>query len=308
MENLSGHFKQLMHSRGVTKEYNDMKRTVMADARVQAFLAAHADELAPDAAERGMAKLYEYIRQRAKDGGADAFAPGYVPELIVAGHLIDIEYRPSAAKDAADEQVRLQRLVKMVNVPRDVRTAALDQYDMVSGREKALTAAYDFVLALSEDKTVFARGLYLYGRFGVGKTYLLGAIANELAQRGVKVTLIHVPTFAVEMKDAIKDGTVLSRIEAMKKVPVLMLDDIGAESFSPWFRDEVLGVILQYRMQEQLPTCFSSNKSKAELTGFLAGNERGDDESVKAGRIMERVNYLATEILLEGENRRNPGA
>ena len=35
-----------------------------------------------------------------------------------------------------------------------------------------------------------------------------------------------------------------------------MMDDIGADAMSSWIRDEVFGVILQYRMQEQLPTFF----------------------------------------------------
>lgn len=303
MENLSGQLQKLMRGdRG--RKFNEMKQTVMADAGVQAFLAEHRDELAPDAADRGVAKLYEYIRQRAKSGGPTAFAPGYVPFLVVSGHLIDIEYRPSEAKLENDEQNRRNHLASMVNVPRDVRNARLDQYDEDAGREDAINAAYDFVLGLTEEHKSFMPGVYLYGQFGVGKTYLLGAMANELAKRGMASTLMHLPTFAVEMKDAIKGGDVLARIDAVKKVPVLMLDDIGAESFSPWFRDEVLGVILQYRMQEQLPTCFSSNKNKQELKAFLAGQERGDEESVKAGRIMERINYLAKEITIAGVNRR----
>lgn len=305
MDNLSEHLQEMMKGRGVTRRFNEMKKTVMADADVQQFLHDHADELAPDAADRGAAKLYEYIRQRSKSGGPDAFAPGYVPRLVVAGHLIDIEYQPSAQKVADDERSRRLQLVRMENVPRDVRSAMLDKYDENSGREKAIVAAYDFVKQVGEDKERFAPGLYLYGPFGVGKTYLLGAMANELARRGVAVLLLHLPTFAVEMKDAIKDGGVLARIEAIKKVPVLMLDDIGSESFSPWFRDEVLGVILQYRMQEQLPVCFSSNKDKKQLQGFLAGNERGDEESIKASRIMERVNFLTKQITIEGPNRRD---
>ncbi|WP_127850135.1 primosomal protein DnaI [Lacticaseibacillus hulanensis] len=306
MDNLSEHLQDMMRGRGVTRKFNEMKQTVMADQGVQEFLQAHKDELAPDAADRGVAKLYEYIRQRAKSGGADSIAPGYVPFLVVAGHLIDIEYRPSKAKIIADAQSERVHLVRMVNVPKDVRAARLAKYDVVRGREEAIQAAFDFVLGLTDEGKTFVTGLYLDGRFGVGKTYLLGAIANELAERGVAATLMHLPTFAVEMKDSIKDGGVLARIDAVKKVPVLMLDDIGAESFSPWFRDEVLGVILQYRMQEQLPTCFSSNKTKAQLADFLAGKERGDEETVKAARIMERINYLATEIKIEGPNRRNP--
>lgn len=49
------------------------------------------------------------------------------------------------------------------------------------------------------------------------------------------------------------------KLDAVKRSPILMIDDIGADAMSSWIRDEVFGVILQYRMQEQLPTFFSSN-------------------------------------------------
>ena len=32
---------------------------------------------------------------------------------------------------------------------------------------------------------------------------------------------------------------------------MLLLDDIGAETVTEWSRDEVLGTILQYRMEEK---------------------------------------------------------
>lgn len=55
-----------------------------------------------------------------------------------------------------------------------------------------------------------------------------------------------------------------------------MIDDIGADSLSSWLRDDVLGVILQYRMQEELPTFFSSNLSLTQLEQqYLTVNNRG---------------------------------
>ncbi|EPC73643.1 DNA replication protein [Lacticaseibacillus paracasei subsp. paracasei Lpp41] len=117
---------------------------------------------------------------------------------------------------------------------------------------------------------------------------------------------MHVPTFVVEMKNAIGNNTVLPKIDRIKRAQVLILDDIGAESISPWVRDDVLGIILQYRMQEKMPTLFSSNKSMEDLTASLAGTDRGNSEMLKAKRIMERIHFLAKEVQVGGENRRNP--
>lgn len=54
-----------------------------------------------------------------------------------------------------------------------------------------------------------------------------------------------------------------------------------------------------------MPTLFSSNKTMAELNRFLAGADRGDNEAMKASRIMARIQFLATEISVGGVDRRN---
>lgn len=61
-----------------------------------------------------------------------------------------------------------------------------------------------------------------------------------------------------------------------------MIDDIGAESMTSWIRDDVLSVILQYRMQEQLVTFFSSNLDLKALEEHLTVTQRGEQEPLKS--------------------------
>ena len=58
---------------------------------------------------------------------------------------------------------------------------------------------------------------------------------------------------------------------------MLLLDDIGAENTSNWSRDEVLGPILQYRMENHLPTFFTSNLTMDELEEALSTTSSGVD-------------------------------
>src|SRR5699024_8736643 len=128
----------------------------------------------------------------------------------------------------------------------------------------------------------------------------------ELAENGFPSTIMHFPSFAVEMKQAIGTNSTGEKLEMIKRAPILMLDDIGADSMSSWIRDDVLGVLLQYRMQEQLPTFFSSNFTMDQLEQeHLRITQRGEDEPLKAKRLMERVRYLAEEVRMSGENRRH---
>ena len=85
---------------------------------------------------------------------------------------------------------------------------------------------------------------------------------------------------------------------------MLFLDDIGAETMTPWVRDDVLAILLEYRMKQQLPTLFSSNKSFAELEQHLR-SARNEVDEVKAKRLMQRFSALSTEVHMGGVNRRH---
>ena len=85
---------------------------------------------------------------------------------------------------------------------------------------------------------------------------------------------------------------------------ILLLDDIGAENNSPWARDEVLGTILQYRMDNDLVTFFTSNFTIDELESVLAETSK-DVDVIKARRIVERIKYLTVEEKLISKNNRN---
>ena len=90
----------------------------------------------------------------------------------------------------------------------------------------------------------------------------------------------------------------------MKTVELLLIDDIGAETMTEWSRDEVLGTILQYRMQEGLTTFFTSNLNINELEQHFSTSSKGI-EKVKAKRIIERIKFLTTQMTMISENRRN---
>ena len=130
-------------------------------------------------------------------------------------------------------------------------------------------------------------------RLESGNHLFLERLQMSLAQRRVKTVAVYVPEFLREMKQSIQDQTLNEKIDFVKRAPVLILDDFGAESMSAWTRDEVLGTILQYRMAEQLPTFFTSNFSYDELEHHLTYSQRGEKEVVKAARIMERIRTVS---------------
>lgn len=304
MKDLQDQLAEYMDRRKLTHNYEKVMHDTVRYPEVLTFLSKHKAELKPEAVEKSASKLYEFVREKQKaERGEVGLVPGYVPELVISNGLIDVSYVPSNTTRVRNQQNNLARRVMRINMPKDIEQATLAGYTVTPGRKDALVAAQNFVHEFSENPMIFHKGLYLHGAFGVGKTYLLGAIANALAQAGYSSLMLHFPTLSVEMKGAIKDNSVTAKIESIKRTQILMLDDMGADTSNAWIRDDILGVILQYRMQEQLPTFFTSNFAMAELEQYLGDTAKGY-EPIKASRIMERIRYLSTEISVAGVNRR----
>ncbi len=157
----------------------------------------------------------------------------------------------------------------------------------------------DFYENYSKEKR---KGLYLSGSFGSGKTYMISALFNELAKRDVKSAIVYFPEFLRTLKSSFSNGYE-EKFDYIKKAPLLLLDDIGAEAVTSWGRDEILGTILQYRMEEDLPTFFTSNLNLTELEEHLS-NTKEKTEKLKARRIIERIKYLCNEMELISVDRR----
>ncbi len=143
------------------------------------------------------------------------------------------------------------------------------------------------------------KGIYLHGSFGSGKSYLIAALFNECAKKGVKSIMIHVPELVRSIKESFYTDY-SERFELLKNVELLLLDDIGAEHLTPWARDEVLEPILQYRMDQELPTFFTSNLNPKELEKHFIISE----DKLKAKRIIERIFEVAEPIKLASKNMR----
>lgn len=307
MEDVGKEMSKIIRSRNYQEKYEEMVQTVLNDPDVTAFIASHRDKLTDNDIEKSYAKLYEFVQEKRKFRLKDPtmIAPGFEPQLTMNFHYIDVTYVPTKELLAKQQEEEVRSRIRAVNMPKDIQNASLKNFDRDNDRATALLEAVNFITAYTGAPKDFHKGLYFVGDFGVGKTYLLGAIAHELAMHGFESTLVHFPTFAVEMKQAIAKDLVGEKLDIVKQSPVLMIDDIGADSMSTWIRDDVFGVILQHRMQEQLPTFFSSNFNMEELEEHLSVSQKGDEEPVKAKRIMERIRYLTKQVWMSGRNRRN---
>lgn len=302
-------FDQIMgDSNQLFKRIAKIKHDVVNDHDVKQFLEQHQAELINAMIDEDLNVLQEYKdQQKHYDGHSfndcPNFVKGHVPELYIDNQHIKIRYLPCPCKVKHDEEKYNAQLITSHHMQRDTLNAKLKDIYLKGKRLEVARAADDICNAIAnQDANI--KGMYLHGEFGTGKSFILGAIANQLKTKKIPSTIIYLPEFIRTLKSGFKDGTFETKLAKVREANILMLDDIGAEEITPWVRDEIIGPILHYRMVQELPTFFSSNYNFKELQHHLSVTRDGT-ELTKAARIMERIKTLATPYYLDGENYRD---
>ena len=225
---------------------------------------------------------------------------GYVYYPSVLQDNLVFSYVPCKYKKKLDNDTKYQDNIISFDMPKEIINASMKNiYTDDKNRLETIKWLTIFIKKIENNEK--SKGLFLTGNFGCGKTYVVAAAFNELAKKGKKVACLYYPELLRSLKERFSDDY-REVFDKVKKCDLLLIDDIGAETVTSWNRDEVLGTILQYRMQESLPTFFTSNLSLKELEVHLAGND--SEGKIKARRIIERIKYLTDNITMIAENRR----
>lgn len=222
----------------------------------------------------------------------------YIPEYN--NKTIDFCYKKCKYQKNIEKKLDYLKNVKTFNIPNYIKEASMaDIYKDDKNRVEAIKYIVKFIDDYLAHKKV--KGLYLYGNFGCGKTYLISAMINELAKNNVKSTIVFWPEFLRMLKTTFDtNGEFKNVFNSVLESEILLIDDIGAENITSWGRDEILCPILQYRMERDLPTFFTSNLDLKNLETHLSLNK----ENIKARRIIERVAQLTNQIEMISKNLR----
>lgn len=109
--------------------------------------------------------------------------------------------------------------------------------------------------------------ILLHGGYGCGKTHLAAAIANEQLAHGRPVIFITAPDLLDYLRATFSPGSPVGfddRFQQIKSTPLLILDDFGAESSTPWAQEKLFQ-ILNYRYNAHLPTVITTNYELEEI-------------------------------------------
>ena len=109
--------------------------------------------------------------------------------------------------------------------------------------------------------------LVLLGVSGCGKTHLAAAIANYRYQARQPALFVVVPEFLDHLRSTFGPDSKISYdqlFESVKTTPLLMLDDFGEHSTTPWAREKLYQVI-NYRYNARLATVITTRSTLEEF-------------------------------------------
>lgn len=263
-----------------------------------------------------MNKLYQYVSEYANCSNCPGlercpndFTGHYT---VLSAELLNEQVHIYDRKTACRKQLTQQA---QEAVRKRVRSFYIDNkaLDEAYSIEEIISADRERVIAVEHiidyiDKTKNAelqpKGLYLVGKFGTGKTFLMCYMLHELAKSGYSGIIVYMPDFIEDLKAMISEqGKLQETIELLKETDLLVFDDIGAEHLNPWARDHVLATILNYRMNRK-PTFFTSNYDLEALEKHFSFTNKDGEEEHKGRRLMDRIAPFVDVIVVNGENKR----
>ncbi|GAB6151695.1 ATP-binding protein [Desulfosporosinus burensis] len=183
----------------------------------------------------------------------------------------------------------------------DYYTQEIEDQTHREGATRAFNASQRFV----EDclQNPHGLGIMFTGPVGSGKTFLAAAIANKLIESKLQVLFLIVPDLLDELRATYKSEiNELDLLDTARTIPILILDDLGAHNYTDWTRNRLYSII-NYRMNEQLPTVITSNLSLDEMEEYIG--VRTTSRIIQCSRIFRLTvhNDIRLQIYQERERK-----
>ncbi len=193
---------------------------------------------------------------------------GYVTKNVPVGHPDFGKAFPCVCQHEEIAARKQARLFKTSNLSafqdKTFDTFVLDLPGLNDEQSLALRAAFDRSVTYAADPQGW---MFFQGGFGTGKTHLAAAIANEQLASGRNVIFVTVPDLLDHLRSAFGPSSEVDYDELFEQVrttPLLVLDDLGAESPTPWAQEKLYQII-NHRYMHRLATVITTNSDIGAL-------------------------------------------
>lgn len=199
-------------------------------------------------------------------------------------------------------QRKLDRAAHLAGLPRDAADWSLDTLQVDDGNSGTVELMRQWLADVDGSLTA-GTGFYLYGAYGVGKTYIAGAFANACLARRISICWLSAakigPLFFESWNQG--EGAEMRLTQQLEHCDVLFLDDIDKVQKTPAVVAK-LWALVDARYHDRKPMVVTANKPLVDLSEVFGPEVGGSMASRLAGRCYYRQ--------LKGPDRRaaqNPG-
>lgn len=186
---------------------------------------------------QGLEEIHLRIRSRMVD-----------PDLASIITILAPDFRQSGLDQGQSDLSSLALMGDMTFERFDLRQ------DELPAEERAnLKRAYDLCRGYARNPEDW---LVLTGDYGCGKTHLAASIANAHGAAGRPVLFVVVPDLLDYLRATFSPNSQVrfdKRFDEVRTAPLLVLDDLGTQSASPWAQEK-LYQLFNYRYIARLPT------------------------------------------------------
>lgn len=182
------------------------------------------------------------------------------PELVTRVRILAPDFRDPTGDIGHHKLSSLDLLHKCTFASLDLRKDEGLAKDELQSLEKAFNACQKFAQK--------PHGwLLLIGPYGSGKTHLAAAIANYRADSNAPPLFVVVPDLMDHLRATFNPNSTVSldqRFEDVRNAPLLILDDLGTQSTSPWVKEK-LYQLFNLRYNAELPTVITSASNLEDM-------------------------------------------
>jgi DNA replication protein DnaC len=180
-------------------------------------------------------------------------------DLAVLVTILAPDFRASGLSQDQSDLSSLSLMQNMTFETFSLRQDELDPVDRINLEE---------TVALCRSYGEVPRGwLVLAGKHGCGKTHLAAAIANKRVAARYPALFVVVPDLLDHLRATFSPTSQVrfdKRFEEVRIAPLLVLDDLGTESASPWAQEKLFQ-LLNHRYNAMLPTVITMTQKLGEL-------------------------------------------
>ena len=302
--------KKLQFSIKVDEKVNQHKMNVLKTLNESEFIRAFCNQNQVDFSfiEKYSGRFYDYLKVQKQCGACKGLnycqqaMQGQRLELYVDGGYLQHKMVKCPYQKQKDLDYAHKKYFKRYDFDEKNFMINIMDESLLFGEDEDYQSIVNEILLSLEEK----KGIYLSGNVGVGKSYLAIGMCNYYSKLHQKtIAFVNVSRLMSDLKLYFDDEQMFTKLlTTIKKVDVLVLDDLGSEVISNWSRDEILFPLLDYRMNHEKKTIFTSNYTMDILANKYQNNNKSAVDLIAVNRLIERIRTLSKEVYIKGASRR----